>query len=210
MLPSRRARARRHPVRGQCEDGRSRLVDEDARIARWPPRAELRAVEEQRHDEAGTDPAHEVGYLVEPRQVLAHERRQRHTGADVDDVQDALADVDRLPPQLLRRERPRQVVLAYLRFVEEPAMVLVLLVPLPAGRAADPEPKVVAPERAGPRRLANPGDEQAHAVLVERPLEARDVIRIDGALGKENRVDVTDVVERGLHQRVQETEVELL
>jgi hypothetical protein len=94
----------------------------------------LRAVEQQGNNEAGTDSSHEIGDLVEAGEVFAHERRSGHTASDVDEVQLALADLDRLPPKLLRIEGTGQVVLADLTLVETPPVVLVLLDTTPAGR----------------------------------------------------------------------------
>jgi hypothetical protein len=109
---ARRPRAHGHPEGRQRQHGRPRIVRDHARVAARPPRCELRAVEQERDDEVGADAAHEVGHLVEPREVLADKRCGGHPASGVDHVERPLPDVDRFPPELPGRQGSREVVLA--------------------------------------------------------------------------------------------------
>ena len=65
-------------------------------------------------------------HIVVLREVLAHQRDDRDSFADFDDLDRPARDVDRLPPADVRVKRATKVVLVDLAFVERPAMMLVL------------------------------------------------------------------------------------
>jgi hypothetical protein len=206
-LPARSA-ARRHPVGRERERGAAGVVGDEARVAARPALGELRPVEEQRDDEVRPDGPHELGHLVQAREVLADQRSDRRPVAQVDHVDRPLADVDRLPPELGRIECTAEVVLPDLPLVEPPAVVLVLLVAVPPRAVADAEVEVVAAEADRRRRLSHAADQDVDAVAGECLLELGDLAGEHGRLGQENRVDRPALLGRRVEQSVELVGVE--
>ena len=128
-----------------------------------------------------------IGNLVEAREVLADHGRGRDAVTDVDDVEASLSEVDRFPPQLLRVQRPREVILADLLLVEAPAVVLVLLVAVPARGRSNAEVEVIATERRD-RSLADAHDQEGRVVLRERSLESGDRGSVHRRFGQDHGV----------------------
>jgi hypothetical protein len=181
--------SRRNPVRGESERGASRVVGDQACVSAWPALRQLRPVEKECDDEARPDAPDEVGDLVEARKVLANERGDRCTVAQIDHVERSFPDIDRLPPEPCRVERAAEVVLPDLAIVEAPAMVLVLFVAVPPRSLADTEVEVVATEARGARGLSHAADQDADVAAGERPFQPRDLLGNDRGLRKEDSID---------------------
>src|SRR5262249_26360056 len=115
----------------------------------------------------------------------------------------------RLPPELLRVQRSREVVLADLPLVETPAMVLVLFEPVPAVSLAHAEVEEVATERDVGGRLLYACDQERRAVIRECVFELGNRLRIDRGLGEDDSVDVSPGSDRVGEHRVEKVGVEV-
>src|SRR5215468_844073 len=80
------------------QHSRTWVVGKHARVASGPPRCELRAVEERRHDPCRADRADEVGYFVVLSEILADQDNDGESLAELDEVEYASGHVHGFPP----------------------------------------------------------------------------------------------------------------
>ena len=197
-----------HAERGERQHGRAWVVGEHAGVPRRPPRRELGSVEQHRQHQRRTHGAQQVGDGVESGEVFADDRDDRDPAADLDELHGPARHLHRLPPAQRRVQRATEVVLAHLRLLERPPVVLVLPVvpPPPTELHADRHPVARLPVDVC--RLADAGDEQSDAVTGEHRFDVVDRIDRHGALGQHDHVDDVDLLERGAQHAVEQLEVE--
>src|SRR5262249_22857378 len=112
------------------------VVGKHARVASGPPRRELRAVEEWRHDPRWADRADEVGDFVVLSEVLADQDHHGEPLAELDEMENASGYFHGFPPPHRGVQFSPKVILIDLPSIQGPSMMLVLTDVEPAGTEA--------------------------------------------------------------------------